>query len=84
MLEIRHLTKRFNGIPVVEDVSFNIRPGEILGYVGANGAGLIPAYGLARLMASAVGDSAPRNPFALVGIPLVLGDRKSTRLNSSH
>jgi ABC-type antimicrobial peptide transport system permease subunit len=34
---------------------------------------LIPAYGLARLMASAVGDSAPRNPFALVGIPLVLG-----------
>jgi ABC-type lipoprotein release transport system permease subunit len=24
-------------------------------------------------MASAVGDSAPRNPFALVGIPLVLG-----------
>jgi len=39
MLEIRHLTKRFNGIPVVEDVSFKIHPGEILGYVGPNGAG---------------------------------------------
>ncbi len=39
MLEIEHLTKRFNGIPAVEDVSFPHRPGEILGYVGPNGAG---------------------------------------------
>jgi len=39
MLEICGLTKRFNGIPVVEDVSFTLKPGEILGYVGPNGAG---------------------------------------------
>src|SRR5579863_6880986 len=39
MLEIEHLTKRFTGIPAVEDVSFHISPGEILGYVGPNGAG---------------------------------------------
>jgi ABC-2 type transport system ATP-binding protein len=39
MLEIRGLTKRFNGIPVVENVSFTLKPGEILGYVGPNGAG---------------------------------------------
>ena len=39
MLEIESLTKRFNGIPAVEDVSFRIAPGEILGYVGPNGAG---------------------------------------------
>jgi ABC-2 type transport system ATP-binding protein len=39
MLEICGLTKRFNGIPAVEDVSFNLKPGEILGYVGPNGAG---------------------------------------------
>jgi len=39
MLEICGLTKRFNGIPVVDDVSFNLKPGEILGYVGPNGAG---------------------------------------------
>jgi len=39
MLEVRALTKRFGGIPVVRDVSFTIRPGEILGYVGPNGAG---------------------------------------------
>ncbi|HEY2013367.1 MAG TPA: ABC transporter ATP-binding protein, partial [Bryobacteraceae bacterium] len=39
MLEIRNLSKRYNGVPVVDDVSFTIRPGEILGYVGPNGAG---------------------------------------------
>ena len=39
MLEVCGLTKRFNGVPVLEDVSFTLRPGEILGYVGPNGAG---------------------------------------------
>jgi ABC-2 type transport system ATP-binding protein len=39
MLEVRNLTKRYNNIPVVESVSFVIRPGEILGYLGPNGAG---------------------------------------------
>ena len=39
MLEVRGLVKRYNRIPVVDDVSFVIRPGEILGYLGPNGAG---------------------------------------------
>jgi ABC-2 type transport system ATP-binding protein len=39
MLEICSLTKRYNGIPAVEDVNFTLQPGEILGYVGPNGAG---------------------------------------------
>ncbi|MBI4873226.1 MAG: ABC transporter ATP-binding protein [Acidobacteria bacterium] len=38
-LEVAHLTKRFRGLSAIEDVSFAIRPGEILGYVGPNGAG---------------------------------------------
>src|SRR5947207_3161952 len=38
-LEVRRLTKRFNGIPAVDGVSFAIERGEILGYVGPNGAG---------------------------------------------
>ena len=33
------MTKRYSGIPVVNGVSFTIRPGEILGYLGPNGAG---------------------------------------------
>ena len=38
-IEVQHLTKRYRGITAVADVSFTISPGEILGYVGHNGAG---------------------------------------------
>jgi ABC-2 type transport system ATP-binding protein len=38
-LEIQRLTKRYRGVLAVNDVSFEIAPGEILGYVGHNGAG---------------------------------------------
>jgi ABC-2 type transport system ATP-binding protein len=39
MLEARHLTKRFFGIAAVNDVSFVVRPGEVVGYLGRNGSG---------------------------------------------
>ncbi len=38
-LEVRHLSKRYNGIPAVDDASFAIRAGEVVGYIGPNGAG---------------------------------------------
>jgi ABC-2 type transport system ATP-binding protein len=39
MLEARSLTKYYDHTAVVNQVSFTIRPGEILGYLGPNGAG---------------------------------------------
>ncbi len=39
MLEARRLTKRFSGIAAVQNVSFTIEPGKILGYLGPNGSG---------------------------------------------
>jgi ABC-2 type transport system ATP-binding protein len=39
MLELRHITKRYSGIPVVDDISFTARAGEVTGYLGANGSG---------------------------------------------
>jgi len=39
VLEVFHLTKRFHRKPAVDDVSFSIRPGDVLGYVGPNGSG---------------------------------------------
>jgi ABC-2 type transport system ATP-binding protein len=38
-LEVRRLTKRYRRVPVVNDVSFAIRCGEVTGYLGPNGSG---------------------------------------------
>jgi ABC-2 type transport system ATP-binding protein len=38
-LRAHHLSKHFSGVRVVKDVSFTIRPGEIVGYLGPNGSG---------------------------------------------
>jgi ABC-2 type transport system ATP-binding protein len=39
LLEVEHLTKRFDGVTAVDDVSFSAQRGEILGLLGPNGAG---------------------------------------------
>jgi len=39
VVEIRNLTKRFNDFTAVDDISFDIKEGEILGLLGPNGAG---------------------------------------------
>ncbi len=39
MLQARHLVKRFHGVTAVSDVSFDVRPGEVVGYLGPNGSG---------------------------------------------
>ena len=39
MLEVRGLTKYYSAVPAVDEVSFTVRPGEVLGYLGPNGSG---------------------------------------------
>lgn len=39
MLQVEHLTKRFGGFTAVDDVSFQVEQGEILGLIGPNGSG---------------------------------------------
>ncbi len=39
MLKVSNLTKRYGGLVAVKNLSFSIRPGEILGLIGPNGSG---------------------------------------------
>jgi ABC-2 type transport system ATP-binding protein len=38
-IEVRELTRRFGAFTAVDRLSFDVRPGEIFGFLGANGAG---------------------------------------------
>lgn len=39
MLEVRELSKRYRGIAAIQNVSFHLEAGKIVGYVGPNGSG---------------------------------------------
>src|SRR6266404_8453118 len=39
ILEVRRLTKRYRRVPVVNEVSFSIKPSEVTDYLGPNGSG---------------------------------------------
>src|SRR5271169_5363531 len=39
MIEVESLSKHFGPIKAVDNVTFTVRPGEVLGFLGPNGAG---------------------------------------------
>jgi ABC-2 type transport system ATP-binding protein len=38
-IEVQHLTRNYNGLRAVDDISFTVEPGEVFGFLGPNGAG---------------------------------------------
>jgi branched-chain amino acid transport system permease protein len=46
LLEVRSARKQFGGLVAVDDLSFAIQPGEILGLIGPNGAGKSTMFNL--------------------------------------
>jgi branched-chain amino acid transport system ATP-binding protein len=69
VLEVIGLTVRFGGVLAVDDVSFDLLPGEILGVIGPNGAGkttvfdaisgFVPARGRVHLDGSDISEMSP-------------------------
>lgn len=39
LLEAVHLSKRYSSVPAVQDLTFTLRPGQVLGCLGPNGSG---------------------------------------------
>ena len=57
ILEVRGLSKNFGGLKAVDDVSFRVRQGMILGIIGPNGAGKTTAFNLLNgFIAPSAGD----------------------------
>ena len=70
MLEVSGLVKRFGGFTAVNNVSFKVEPGEILGLIGPNGSGkstifnmlsgtLAPTSGSIRFQGSEIAGTKP-------------------------
>lgn len=67
MLEAVQLTKRYSSLPAVQDLSFQLQPGQVLGCLGPNGSGksttvkmltglLEPSRGVVRFNGQAIQD----------------------------
>jgi len=77
MIEIKRLTKRYGALLAVNDISFDVAPGTVLGFLGPNGAGksttmkmitvfLAPTAGSIRVCGHDI-DSAPLAAKAVMG-----------------
>lgn len=56
-LSVRHLTKAYDGVLVVDDVSFDLPAGEVISLIGPNGAGKSTVFGMvSRLLERTAGD----------------------------
>jgi ABC-2 type transport system ATP-binding protein len=72
LLEIRNLAKRYGRLTAVEQVSFSVREGEILGLIGPNGAGKTTVF-------ECLGGTLPADQLQVSrhGEPLALRDLRS-------
>lgn len=58
MLEIKNLSKSFGNIKAVDDISFNVKKGEVFGLLGENGAGKTTTLRLLATMLKPTGGTA--------------------------
>lgn len=70
MLEIKNLTKKFKKSTVVDDVSFKVNPGEIVGLLGENGAGKTTTLRMISTMLNITSGEAIVNNFSSAKEPI--------------
>ncbi|MHB1123098.1 MAG: ATP-binding cassette domain-containing protein [Ramlibacter sp.] len=72
IFEARHLSKRYGGTPVVQDLSFGIAGGECLGVIGPNGAGKTTTIRMCLGLAVPDGGSISYFPAGAAAEPLTM------------
>jgi ABC-type multidrug transport system ATPase subunit len=72
VLQISRITKRYGGVTALADVSFDIRPGEVLGLIGPNGSGKTTLFECLAGVLPADGGDVIRD-----GTPVPVADRAS-------
>jgi len=75
MIEIKGLTKKFNGLTAVDNVSFNVGKGELLGLLGPNGAGKTTIINMLSTLIRPTSGSATLNGYD------ILNERDEVRNN---
>ena len=71
MLELRGITKSYGGRRVLDDISFDVAPGRLTGFVGGNGAGKTTTM---RIVLGVLADDG--GSVTLNGHPLTAADRR--------
>ena len=69
LLEARNLTRRFGGIVAVDDVTFDVPQGEIVGLIGPNGAGKTTVFNLVTRLYSPDGGDIDFEDESLLRVP---------------
>jgi branched-chain amino acid transport system ATP-binding protein len=70
MLVVKGLTKHFGGVMAVQDLSFTLAPGEILGLIGPNGAGKSTVFNLLTGLYRPDRGEMSLNGESIIGLPV--------------
>ena len=63
IIELKSLTKKFNGFTAVDSISFGVNEGEIFGFLGPNGAGKTTTISMLATILRPVAGTALINKF---------------------
>ena len=69
MLRLANVSKRFGGLSVLQDVSFEVPAGQVFGLIGPNGAGKTTVFNLITGLLAPSGGAITLAGASLVGVP---------------